>query len=328
VLFHPEPWWEVDLGTNARIKEIRILSAQTPRLSNSIVTLKDENDHEVAWYQFGSVDWADYTLTMDSFTLVKSMNPMRIDQSQPIDLASDKVHWLRCIRYNQNGCTNPDKTPTLASNDEVHPIACCSDTSKTDPWAKAPSDLSPIPPSWCPYRLSLESDQIPEADQCKSGTFDEAVAYCKKYGGRLCTSAEFENNCAANSGCQWSQGVGNGEVAWADDQSNTQFPAAYNWIIDPTSGIRTINPDNTYEYAVLSNKPEDLFCGASQGPPSVLAEACDASMEFLLGPGVSIGFLTSTANDVNECELEFVVLYMYCVFCHFSYNLINTLIHS
>ena len=85
--------------------------------------------------------------------------------------------------------------------------------------------------------------------------------------------------------------------------TNVQFPTGYNWLTDPTSGIRTIDPDNTYEYAVLSNKPEDLFCGVTQGPPSVLAEACDDSMNFLLGTRVSIGSLRSTANAVDSCKL-------------------------
>ena len=71
-----EPWWEVDLGTNTRIKEVRIAnqadnSDQTPRLSNSIVTLKDKNDQEVARYQFGNVDWDNFSLSATSFTPVQ-----------------------------------------------------------------------------------------------------------------------------------------------------------------------------------------------------------------------------------------------------------------
>ena len=147
----------------------------TARLSNAIVTLKDENDQDVARYQFGSVDWADFTLTMDSFTLVESnpLNPMRINENVPVN-------------------------PT--------------------------------------------------------------------------------------------------------DFTNVQFPFAYNWETPNEHGIVSINPSNAFEYSVLSNNPADLFCGVTQGPPSALARACDDSMEFLLGPGVSVGLLTSTANDVNECE--------------------------
>ena len=201
IIFHKTshttgPFWEVDLGTSTQIRSVRIHnqasnSNQTPRLSNAIVTLKNGNDQDVARYQFGSVDWADFTLTMDSFTLV-NLNPMRVNVDVPVN-------------------------PT--------------------------------------------------------------------------------------------------------DFSDTQFPAAYNWIIDSSSGIRTIDPDNTYEYAVLSNKPEDLFCGATQGPPSVLAEACDASMEFLLGPGVSIGLLNSTAIDVNDCELSVFVSSQYTL-------LLSLLLHT
>ena len=49
----------------------------------------------------------------------------------------------------------------------------------------------------------------------------------------------------------------------------------------------------------------DLFCGAKLGPPRALAQACDASMDFLLGPSVSIGMLTSTAKAVNGESLDF-----------------------
>ena len=51
----------------------------------------------------------------------------------------------------------------------------------------------------------------------------------------------------------------------------------------------------------------DLFCGAKLGPPTVLAQACDASMDFLLGPSVSIGMLTSTAKAVNGESLDYNV---------------------
>lgn len=44
---------------------------------------------------------------------------------------------------------------------------------------------------------------------------------------------------------------------------------------------------------------EGLFCGAQLGPPTTLAQACDDSMDFLLGSSVSIGMLTSTAKAVQ-----------------------------
>ena len=97
--------------------------------------------------------------------------------------------------------------------------------------------------------------------------------------------------------------VNENDPANSTDFTNVQFPTGYNWVLDPESGIRTINPDNAYEYAALSNKPEDLFCGVTQGPPSVLAESCDDSMNFLLGTPVSIGSLRSTANSVDSCKL-------------------------
>ncbi|EJK52275.1 hypothetical protein THAOC_28473 [Thalassiosira oceanica] len=54
-----------------------------------------------------------------------------------------------------------------------------------------------------------------------------------------------------------------------------------------------------YEFAeILSSSSEDLFCSAALGPPSTLMQACDASIDFLLGQEASIGLLSSTANAV------------------------------
>lgn len=47
---------------------------------------------------------------------------------------------------------------------------------------------------------------------------------------------------------------------------------------------------------------EGLFCGAQLGPPTTLAQACDDSMDFLLGSSVSIGMLTSTAKAVQDFD--------------------------
>ena len=77
LLYTLDPWWEVDLGSNTRIKEVRIFNrrwgsaGEIARLSNAIVTLKDARDQEVARYQFGSVTWAEFTLPASSFTPVR-----------------------------------------------------------------------------------------------------------------------------------------------------------------------------------------------------------------------------------------------------------------
>ena len=86
---------------------------------------------------------------------------------------------------------------------------------------------------------------------------------------------------------------------------NVQFPTRFNWIIDQISGIASINDASPYLYDFdesLSTSETDLFCGAELGPPTVLAQACDASMDFLLGSSVSIGMLTSTANKAVNGE--------------------------
>ena len=71
MLYTLDPWWEVDLGQDTKIKEVRIFNrnsgtaGEIGRLSNAIVTLKDASDREVARYQFGSVAWAEFTLPFD-----------------------------------------------------------------------------------------------------------------------------------------------------------------------------------------------------------------------------------------------------------------------
>lgn len=71
-------------------------------------------------------------------------------------------NWLRCVRYSGQNCNNPDKITSLESNNEVHPIVCCSDTRNSGPWRMVnPNGLSPRPPSSCPYQLHLESTFIP-----------------------------------------------------------------------------------------------------------------------------------------------------------------------
>ena len=177
-------------------------------------------------------------------------------------------NWLRCVWYTNDGnrCTNPDKVPSLASNNEVHPIVCCSDTMNTNPWFKASANS----PSWCPWRLNVVSGLIPEADRCKYGTFDEAVTYCAKYGGRLCSSEEFENNCAGNSGCAWSQRDDRGEVAWS----------AY-----------------TYEYSANTG------CISSLNDPVLYGkalQACDDSMAILVGSATSVGMVSRYSEIVND----------------------------
>ena len=91
------------------------------------------------------------------------------------------------------------------------------------------------------------------------------------------------------------------------DFGNVQFPVRFNWIIDQTSGIASLDDTNPYLYDFEESlsTASYLFCGARLGPPTILAQACDATMDFLLGSSVSIGMLTSTAKAVNGESLDF-----------------------
>jgi len=86
-----------------------------------------------------------------------------------------------------------------------------------------------------------------------------------------------------------------------DDFSTIEFPTGYNWE-ENVHGVRSIMEyTDSYMYGYKSIlSVDDKYCGNSiLGPPSLLAQACDDSMSFLLGNGVSLGLLTSTAKAVN-----------------------------
>ena len=60
-------------------------------------------------------------------------------------------------------------------------------------------------------------------------------------------------------------------------------------------------------------------CGAALGPPSELAQACDRSMNFLLGKEMSTGMLASIAKSVlGMCTIlpsYYIIIYHLTVFC-------------
>ena len=147
-----------------------------------------------------------------------------------------------------------DGLPRLESNDEIHAIRCCSDddTLSTTVWSKRKDS--------CPYRLMMNA--LPGVDYCPRGTFDEAALLCSRYSGRLCSSEELKNNCAALSGCN----VDN-EVVWA----------AY-----------------TYDYG-----PAETGCLSSQNNYVLSNEAMkswDDSRALLVGSSTSVGALTRLAR--------------------------------
>ena len=86
----------------------------------------------------------------------------------------------------------------------------------------------------------------------------------------------------------------------ADLLNNIRFPTDYNWDSDK-HGVRGIIDGNSYlyEYESILTKDESYCDTSILGPPSLLAQACDESMSFLLGHVVSLGLLKSTANAVN-----------------------------
>jgi len=62
----------VDLGSKVAITEVqifnRLIGESKFRLSNSVVSLRDENNAEIAVYHFGDVGWDQYTIPVADFT--------------------------------------------------------------------------------------------------------------------------------------------------------------------------------------------------------------------------------------------------------------------
>ena len=121
----------------------------------------------------------------------------------------------------------------------------------------------------CPNVLQMDSEIIPVADRCPRGTFDEAVSFCARHGGRLCSSEELKNNCAAGARCRLGQ-----ELVWAG---------------------------YTYEYSA------ETGCLSSQHNYALSREAtkaCDDSMALLVGSSTSVGALARLAEVVNDPNVE------------------------
>ena len=78
---------------------------------------------------------------------------------------------------------------------------------------------------------------------------------------------------------------------------NVVFPTEYIWQWNER-GVASVEVRYGYDSALSSN-PDDHFCDAGLGPPSVLTGACDATMSFLLGNAVSTGLVWSTSKAVN-----------------------------
>jgi len=115
------------------------------------------------------------------------------------------------------------------------------------------------------------------------------------------------------------------------DFENVQFPTGFVEEVAPNgiAKIKKVNGQSVYlyDYENILSTTEDLYCDAKLGPPSLLAQAIDASMNFLLGPRVSIGFLNSTAVAVNSCKGPLVLVFLMLLLFFFSLT-IHLIIYS
>ena len=102
-------------------------------------------------------------------------------------------------------------------------------------------------------------------------------------------------------------------VAVGEDFNNVRFPTDVSFGIDTSSGVATFD---SYLYgSSLSTDQAVQFCEAKYGPPLELTKACDASIDVLLGPEISIGLLSSTAKALegkNSIAIAFKLVKFPC----------------
>ena len=105
------------------------------------------------------------------------------------------------------------------------------------------------------------------------------------------------------------------DVAVGEDFNNARFPTDVAFEIDDSSGVATFQSYLYERDSSLSTDPAVKFCGAKYGPPLELTKACDASIDVLLGPEISIGLLSSTAKALegkNSIAIAFKLVKFPC----------------
>lgn len=98
---------------------------------------------------------------------------------------STSRHWVTCGE--RGGC---EGHPILESDDRLHAVRCCSDTSMQQ-WKKNED---------CDQSVWARS--IFEGKCFLKVNYQSAKEICAASNGRLCSMQELESNCAADSGCR------------------------------------------------------------------------------------------------------------------------------
>jgi len=97
----------------------------------------------------------------------------------------------RMLECGRVGRCSETETASCEDPQEPHDVRCCSDVNKPG-WTQRGSE--------CPW---TESNNFDGANfECQGGlSFFEASQFCADVGGRLCTQAEVQDNCAFGTGC-------------------------------------------------------------------------------------------------------------------------------
>merc|ERR1712032_1757364 len=98
-----------------------------------------------------------------------------------------QCYKLECGLYKNSECLKKHK-PFCAKPTTKHEVRCCSSKKPSGSGWKNPAGK-------CKVWGSVGGACVHDA------TYVQAVAKCKKAGGRLCTSQELIDNCASGTGC-------------------------------------------------------------------------------------------------------------------------------
>lgn len=179
-----------------------------------------------------------------------------------------KYHPHLCRFTRQYGA----KERLVSNMSERHPFRCCSDHQSGAFWEDPPPKDSFETRPDCTNKV-LRLDKLSGEDFCPVGTFNEAVEFCGRYGGRLCSSMEYLDNCSRNQG--FDECENDAKVLWS----------GFSYRYSSTVGTTTTTCRSSQTNHKLSMKA---------------MRTCDETMQLLVGSKTSVGMVANLADIVND----------------------------
>lgn len=150
-------------------------------------------------------------MSLDIFPTLLDYAGVEPSRLVPPPAPSPSVRYLECGKW--QGCSEESK---FANPLEIHDVRCCSDVEIAG-WTKRENFGCDIwsesdGPAFTPDRLRDSTCQ-------RAKTFFEAEVICADAGGRLCTAAELQSDCAFGTGCALDD-----KLIWTSDEGVAPAP--------------------------------------------------------------------------------------------------------